>query len=103
MDNEQPTPCIQLGAFSLNTQSFSFFINQKEVSITPIEYEMMLLLMLHPGRVYSREEFIQNCWPADTWVSERTVDVNIGRLRKKMGPYSHHLKAKVGFGYMLSV
>ena len=49
--------------------------------------------------MYSREDLLKHCWPMDTCVLDRTVDVNITRLRKKLGPYGKQIKTRVGYGY----
>ena len=69
------------------------------VSLTRMEYELLAFLLQHPGRVYSRAEILQYVWPNDGLVLERTVDVTVNRLRKKIGTYREHLKAKTGYGY----
>ena len=99
--NELPQQ-ILLGHLVLIIPKRSLFIDQVEVSLTPIEYDIILLLMLHPERVFSRQEIIDSCWPEEAWVAERTVDVNISRLRKKISQGDYRIKSRVGFGYMLT-
>ena len=66
----------------------------------------MSLRCLHcfskPGQVFSREKILQAVWPSDTIVLDRTVDVNITRIRKKIGRYGEYLRTKFGYGYMFS-
>lgn len=69
------------------------------VSLTRMEYELLAYMLTHPNVVYSREQILANVWPDDGLVLERTVDVTMARLRKKIGPYREQLKAKVGYGY----
>ena len=69
------------------------------ISLTRMEYELIAFLLMHPGKVYSRAEILQYVWPNDGLVLERTVDVTVNRLRKKLGLYREHLKAKTGYGY----
>lgn len=69
------------------------------VSLTRMEYELLAYMLAHPNVVYSREQILANVWPDDGLVLERTVDVTMARLRKKIGPYREQLKAKVGYGY----
>ena len=69
------------------------------ISLTRMEYELLVFMLQHPGRVYSRAEILQYVWPNDGLVLERTVDVTVNRLRKKIGTYREHLKAKTGYGY----
>ena len=49
--------------------------------------------------MFSREDLLKNCWPRDVLVLDRTVDVNITRLRKKIGRYGKQIKTRVGYGY----
>ena len=69
------------------------------VSLTRMEYELLAFLLQHPGKIYSRAEILRYVWPNDGLVLERTVDVTVNRLRKKIGTYREHLKAKTGYGY----
>lgn len=71
----------------------------QSVSLTRMEYELLAYMLTHPNVVYSREQILSNVWPDDGLVLERTVDVTMARLRKKIGPYREQLKAKVGYGY----
>ena len=64
-----------------------------------LEYEILSLLLQHPGKVFSREDLLKYCWPQDVLVLDRTVDVNITRLRKKIGRYGQQIKTRVGYGY----
>ena len=66
---------------------------------TKLEFELLSFLLQHPGTVFSREDLLKYCWPQDVLVLDRTVDVNITRLRKKIGHYGKHIKTRVGYGY----
>ncbi|MCF0188146.1 MAG: response regulator transcription factor, partial [Bacteroidaceae bacterium] len=74
-------------------------VDGRDVLLTRLEFEILSFLLSHRGRVYSRQELIDRLWPDDTIVLERTVDVNITRLRKKIEPYGEHIKTKIGYGY----
>lgn len=78
------------------------FIDGKEVIFTKLEFEVLALLLSKPGQVFSREKILQTVWPSDTVVLDRTVDVNITRIRKKIGRYGECLRTKFGYGYMFS-
>ena len=71
----------------------------EHLSLTKLEYEILSLLLQHPGKVFSREDLLKYCWPQDVLVLDRTVDVNITRLRKKIGRYGQQIKTRVGYGY----
>lgn len=76
------------------------FIDGQEVVFTKLEFEVFALLLSKPGQVFSREKILSTVWPSDTIVLDRTVDVNITRIRKKIGRYGEHLRTKFGYGYM---
>ena len=74
-------------------------LNGEHLSLTKLEYEILSLLLQHPDKVFSREDLLKYCWPQDVLVLDRTVDVNITRLRKKIGRYGKQIKTRVGYGY----
>lgn len=78
------------------------FVDGKEVAFTKLEFELLALLLSKPGQVFSREKILQTVWPSDAIVLDRTVDVNITRIRKKIGRYGECLRTKFGYGYMFS-
>ncbi len=71
----------------------------QELVFTKLEFELLSFFLQHPNRVFSREDLLKYCWPQDVMVLDRTVDVNITRLRKKIGRYGKHIKTRVGYGY----
>lgn len=74
-------------------------VDGEEVFLTRTEFDLLQLLLLDQGRVFSRSELIGKVWPDDVLVLDRTVDVNITRLRKKIGQYSTRIHTRSGFGY----
>lgn len=83
----------------VNAANKSVCIDGSSIPLTRIEYELLLLLLSHRGQVFSRQQLLEKVWPQDVIVAERTVDVNIARLRKKMGHYAACLVSRTGFGY----
>lgn len=75
-------------------------VDGEEVAFTKLEFELLALLLSNPGHVFSREKILSSVWPSDTIVLDRTVDVNITRIRKKIGRYGECLRTKFGYGYM---
>ena len=75
-------------------------IEGKQVAFTKTEFELLHTLLDEKGRVFSRQELINRIWPSDVLVLDRTVDVNITRLRKKIGPFSKCIVTGLGFGYL---
>lgn len=74
-------------------------LDGQNLSLTKLEYELLSLLLQHLGKVFSREDLLKYCWPQDVLVLDRTVDVSITRLRKKIGRYGKQIKTRVGYGY----
>jgi len=81
----------------LNTKTVT--LDGQPLVCTKQEFELLSFFLQHPDRVYSREDLLKHCWPHDVLVLDRTVDVNITRLRKKIGHYGKHIKTRVGYGY----
>ena len=73
--------------------------DSKELVFTKLEFELLSFFLQHPNKVFSREDLLKYCWPQDVMVLDRTVDVNITRLRKKLGRYGKQIKTRVGYGY----
>ena len=71
-----------------------------DVALTKTEFELLKLLLSCRGQVLARSQMLEQVWPENVVVTERTVDVNIARLRKKIGDYSRCIVARQGYGYM---
>ena len=69
------------------------------VPFTRTEYDLLWLLMSHPEQVFTRQQLIEAVWPKEVVVTDRTVDVNITRIRKKIGIYARCIGTRSGFGY----
>jgi DNA-binding response OmpR family regulator len=74
-------------------------IDGEEISLTKKEFEILLLLLQNRGRVFSREDILSKIWSDEVCVLDRTIDVNITRLRKKIGNYGKHVVTRLGYGY----
>ena len=83
----------------LNFDKKTVNIDGEDVPFTKTEFELLHLLIGERGRVFSRQELIDRVWPRDVMVLDRTVDVNITRLRKKIGRFSKCIVTRLGFGY----
>ena len=75
------------------------YLDGEELPLTRTEYDILLFFLMHRNRIYSREEIINQVWGDDVVVTNRTIDTNITRLRKKIGQYSNNLVTRQGFGY----
>lgn len=83
----------------MNLDKKTVSIEGEDVPFTKTEFELLHLLLSERGRVFSRQELIERIWPKDVLVLDRTVDVNITRLRKKIGPFAKCIVTRLGFGY----
>lgn len=78
-------------------------IDGEDVPFTKTEFELLHLFLTEKGHVFSRQELIDRIWPKDVLVLDRTVDVNITRLRKKIGRFAKCIVTRLGFGYYFDV
>ena len=84
----------------INDQDKSLTVDGTPVSITRKELELLSYLLTHQGQMLSRSQLLNAVWHDDSYVLERTVDVHITHLRRKVGKYAEHLQTKSGFGYI---
>lgn len=91
---------------SLTYQGLTMCHNTKTVTVdgidvpfTKTEFELLWLMLGHRGKVFSRQELIEEAWPDNVIVTNRTVDVNITRMRKKIGAYAANIITRQGYGY----
>ena len=99
---EQKMTEIVSGDFTINTENRRLFILEREINVTSKEFDMLLLLVTNPGKVYSRDELLRTIWGEDYPGDARTVDVHIRRLREKIEPNASEPKyvhTKWGVGY----
>lgn len=83
----------------LDTGRKKVSIDGVEISLTKKELEILTLLLQNRGRVFSREEILAHVWSDEVYVLDRTIDVNITRLRKKIGEYGKCIVTRLGYGY----
>ncbi len=104
VSSEAPTftehTLFQYEGLSINVDTKISKLDGQNLTLTKLEFEILALLLEHPNKVFSREEILYRCWPHDVFVLDRTVDVNITRLRKKIGRYGKQIKTRVGYGYI---
>lgn len=75
------------------------YLDDDKVALTKTEFEILSFFLTHPNHIYSREEIIRHVWSGDVVVTNRTIDTNITRLRKKIGRYGNNIETRLGFGY----
>ena len=96
---EQEPELLAYETLILDTKRIKASVNGKEVPLTKKEFEILKLLLENKGNVFSREEILSRIWKDEVYVLDRTIDVNITRLRKKIGIYGKNIVTRLGFGY----
>lgn len=92
---------LQVEGLHLNMNLKECSVDGKQVKLTKTEYELLAFLMANRGKIYSRDEIVHRVW-GNVIVLERTIDVNITRLRSKIGRYGSYIITRLGFGYGFS-
>lgn len=97
-----PDPLVlQAGPLTINEDSYTAQLNGKPLSLTLKEFGLLLLLVKHKGRAYSREQLLELVWGDDHQSSERTIDTHIKTLRLKLGEAGKMIETVWGIGYKL--
>ena len=95
--------CIVFEGIVVNKADMSLKVDGEAVVMTRKEIELLCYLLTHRGQILSREHLLKNVWDSNGFVFERTVDVHITHLRKKLGQYGKRIVTKSGYGYLFSV
>lgn len=100
-----PEGIIQIKELTVNTHNHSVTIANKPVHLTPNEYQLLKFFITHQNRAYSREQLLTQIWGGNVYIDERTVDVQIKRLRKKLATSDckQWIQTVRGLGYKFSV
>ena len=105
--NQEPRPisndCIVFEGIVVNKADMSLKVDGETVVMTRKEIELLCYLLTHRGQILSREHLLKNVWDSNGFVMERTVDVHITHLRRKLGQYGKRIVTKSGYGYLFSV
>mgnify|MGYP005891855383 FL=1 len=95
---EHPTIAVYK-TLALDSISKTCTIDGNEIALTKKEFDMLFLFLSNPDKIFSRDEILDKIWEKNVYVVDRTIDVNINRLRKKLGEYEQHIITKQGYGY----
>jgi DNA-binding response OmpR family regulator len=87
----------------INFELKELIIGSEKIPLTKTEFELVVLLAENPDRIYAREEIIDRVWRDTPYITERTVDVHITRIRKKLGDRSYLISNRAGFGYRFNI
>lgn len=90
------------GALEIDQEGMRVLLDGVAVDLTKTEFNILLLLIKQPGKVFTRAEILDKAWQDEGIVMERTVDVHIARLRKKIGEYGACIVNRSGYGYLFS-
>lgn len=101
-NEERLSPQMQFGDLVINMNAKEVLIKGNVLSLTKTEFELFVLLASNPFRVYSRDDIIAVVWQDTPYITSRTVDVHITRLRKKLGTYGTLIYSKTGYGYQFN-
>ncbi len=92
-------PVLKVAGLTIDYTKKLVESNGKEVRLSPKEFGILSMLAKQPGRVFSREEILAEVWHGDCYVLDRTVDVHIARVRRKLEENAYHLTNRQGYGY----
>jgi len=90
---------IVIDELELNLKKRKLKIDKKGIELTKKEFEILTLLLQREGYIMSRDDILKQVWDEHTIVTERTIDVHMARLRKKLGVYGRFIKNRPGYGY----
>lgn len=90
---------LTINELKLDISQKKVFLGEEPISLTKKEFELLYLLVSHPGRVFTREDMLKQVWSDEVYVLDRTIDVNITRLRKKLGSFGPNIVTRLGYGY----
>ena len=92
--------CIVFEGIVVNKADMSLTVDGEHVKTTRKEIELLCYLLTHRGQILSRDHLLNNVWDSNGYVLERTVDVHITHLRRKLGQYGKRIITKSGYGYL---
>lgn len=98
MSTSNYEPDITFRGLRIDRNEKLCYIDGKPLDLTPTEFGLIMYFLTNRNRIYSRAEIIQQVWDGQK-VTDRTVDTNMARLRKKLGKYGDHIRTRPGFGY----
>lgn len=94
---------ITIGDLTVETGSKKVTLEGLRLSLTKKEYSILLLLIRNQGRHFTRQQILEEVWEEDAYIGDRSVDVHITRLRKKLGNYGECIVNHTGFGYIFQM
>ena len=92
---------LQVGDLVVNLKEHRVCLAGETIQLTAKEFDLLKLLLSHPGEVFNREQLRQKVWNADNYSQTRTVDMHIRTLRQKLGEYGRMIETVRGVGYRM--
>ncbi len=92
---------MTIGRVTIDFRSHLVTLDGQPLNLTPMEYQLLRIMAMNPGQVFSREELLTEVWGEEFFGDQRTVDVHISHLREKLGEASDLIQTARGFGYKL--
>lgn len=96
---DQASRILKHEGIVLNPDHYSLTVDGNDVDLTKTEFEILRLLLANPGKIFTRDNIIDSIKGHDVYVIDRTIDVHVMNLRKKLGPYKNVIKTFSGVGY----
>jgi len=93
---------IECGPLKMNRVSYKVFLDNEQLELTIGEFKLLELLAGNPGKVFSRNQLIEKINGAQYFATERSIDVQVAGLRKKLGPYKEAIETVRSVGYRFS-
>lgn len=94
-----PMLTVQFIGLQLSRRTHTCMVDGEVVRMPRKEFEILFRLLSDRNRVFSRAELLSEVWPGETVVADRAVDVNVTRIRQKIGRYGRHIITRSGYGY----
>jgi DNA-binding response OmpR family regulator len=92
---------LEVGEIRMSLDMRTAFVGAEELDLTPKEFDLLAIFVQNPGRAFSRDFLLERIWGDDVYVTDRTVDTHVQRLRKKLGDEADAIRTVWGIGYKL--
>lgn len=96
---QEKAKIITIDNLVIDLSKYQVLINKKKIDLTTTEFKLLAVLVARPGWVFNRQQLLDEIWQYDRVVLDRTIDVHIRNLRKKLGKYGNYIKSMRGVGY----
>ncbi len=102
-ENKENQPALEHKGLKVYPESKMCVVDGNEIKLPKKEFEILSLMIANKGKIFTREELLSRIWPEQVVVVDRVVDVNITRLRSKIGTYGKNIVTRSGYGYGFQV